>query len=406
MKYTHYKEEDFVKDTYFQKWILDPDRLTRNFWENWVVQNPKKKETVENAARMMRLMKFAGKEELSATEIDTMWQNIFQKRKKKSNRNYFQLHPSPLFEIRSLLRFAALFIIITGTTFGLYHLLFNSEEKSLKTISSQITLQLEDGSVQILDEQASEVIMNEKGNRVVNQERNILVYDKKRVKDQEHLAYNELVVPYGKKIELKLSDGSHVFLNSGSKLRYPVAFSNNSARNVFLDGEAFFSVEKDRVWPFKVITKTMNARVYGTKFNISSYGEENETAVVLIEGSVGVYKATDVSSLNDIEIAPGQRAVMFKNTIAVDQVNVDKYIAWTKGKLVFIDDPFETIAKTLERHFNVIINNQITLLNKKRFTGTFTKESLDQILRVFQEHTPFDFREKGNTITIMEKRKP
>lgn len=405
MKYTHYKEEDFVKDTYFQKWILDPDLLTRNFWENWVRQYPQKKDTVESAARMIRLMQFAGKEELSATEIDTMWQNIVQKRKKKSKRNYFQLYPSSPFEIKSLLRFAVLFILIISTTFGLYHLLFNSEQRNIEPIGSQITLKLEDGSVQVLKEQASEVIMNEKGNRVVNQERNTLVYDKKRVKDQQHIVYNELVVPYGKKFELILSDGSHVFLNSGSKLRYPVAFSNNSARNVFLDGEAYFSVEKDKVWPFKVITNTMNARVHGTKFNISSYGEEEETAVVLVEGSVGVYKASNVSSHNDIKIVPGQRALMINDEIAIDQVNVNKYTAWTVGKLVFIDDPFEIIVKTLERHFNIVIVNQVAPLNKKRFTGTFTKESLDQILRVFQEHTPFDFRVKGSTITIMKKEK-
>ncbi|WP_339712378.1 FecR family protein [uncultured Kriegella sp.] len=405
MKYTHYKEEDFVKDTYFQKWILDPDRLTRNFWENWVLQHPHKKDTVENAARMIRLIQFAGKEELSATEIDTMWQNIFQKRKKKSNRNYFQLYPSSPFEIKSLLRFAALFTIVISTTFALYHLLFNSEQGNIEPMGSRITLKLEDGSVHVLKEQASEVIMNEKGNRIVNQERNTLVYDKKRVSDQQHIAYNELVVPYGKKFELRLSDGSHVFLNSGSKLRYPVAFSNNSARNVFLDGEAYFSVEKDKVWPFKVITNTMNTRVYGTKFNICGYGEEEETAVVLVEGSVGVYKTSNVSSHDDIKIVPGQRALMIKDDISIDEVNVNKHIAWTVGKLIFIDDPFETIVKILERHFNIAIDNQVAPLNKKRFTGTFTKESLDQILRVFQEHTPFDFRIKGSTITIREKEK-
>ncbi len=402
MKYTHYKEEDFAKDTYFQKWILDPDRMTRKFWENWVLENPSKKETVENAANLIRLIHFAGNEELSDAEIEVMWQNIHQKRKKRGG-NYFRLHPSPQFEIRSLLRFAALFIVLIGTTFGLYHLLFNSEENNLETSGTQITLLLEDGSVQVLDEKASDIITNAQGKKIVKQEKKTLVYERKRAKDQEHITYNELMVPYGKKFELVLSDGSHVFLNSGSKIRYPVSFPNNSARNVFLDGEAYFSVEKDKIWPFKVITSKMNTRVYGTKFNVSSYEETNETAVVLIEGSVGVYKASNTSSNDDIEIVPGQRAVMAKDTIAIEQVNVEKYIAWTQGKLIFIDDSFETIVKTLERHFNTTIDNQVAQLDKKRFTGTFTKESLNQILRVFQEHTPFDFREKGSTITILEK---
>lgn len=402
MKYTNYKESDFIKDEYFQKWILNPDDMTLNFWENWISEHPEKKEAIESAANFIRLIQFDDLDELREKDFDLMWQNIVQKRNGSENNNSLLPIVSG-FRRNHLLKVAAVFIGIIATTYGTYRYATLSPQEEMQSITDgDIILKLEDGTVQVIDETSSEIITNAKGKKVVSQEQDRLIYEEEVVTTQKLVKYNELIIPYGKKFELKLSDGSHVVLNSGSKLRYPVAFVSGRPRNVYLDGEAYFTVEKDEARPFTVITEQMNTRVYGTKFNVSSYANENNTSTVLIEGSVGVYKANNDEGAKTINIVPGHRATLENGTIAIDQVDVKKYIAWAEGQLFFVDDEFEVIIKELERHFDIIIDNQFEQLNQKRYTGTFTKESIDQILEVFQEHTRFDYNVKENTITIIE----
>ncbi|MCL6265167.1 FecR family protein [Flagellimonas myxillae] len=400
MKYTHYTEEDFIKDEYFQKWVLNPDDMTKNFWENWITSNPDKREVVQNAARFIRLMDF-DVDELSDSDFNTMWQDIIQRRKEVGNNIYIPGKSNGL-KRKQLLKFAALFIGLIGTAYIIFQTgAFTAKESSVVMDSPQITLELEDGTIKVLDETSTGTITNADGHQIVNQKENTLLYHGENEAEPGNISYNQLSIPYGKKFELILSDGTHVFLNSGSKLRYPVTFLSGKPREVYLDGEAYFSVEKDKERAFTVITDDMNTSVYGTEFNVSSYKNENNTSTVLVEGSVGVYKSNNSDGQKPIVLEIGERAVFKEGTIAVDQVNVAKFTAWTQGKLFFVDDRFELILKELERHFNVTIDNQFYQLNGKRFTGTFTKESLDQILRVFQEHTAFDYSVDNDTITIV-----
>ncbi|MEX0314050.1 MAG: FecR family protein [Allomuricauda sp.] len=400
MRYTHYKEEDFIKDEYFQKWVLNPDDMTKNFWENWIASNPEKKEIIQNAERFIRLMDF-DVEELSDDDFNTMWQDIIQRRKGVED-NIYRPRRSNGNKGNYLLKIAALFIGLIGTAYLLYQTgVFSINENITVTDGPRITLELDDGTIKVLDDTSIGTITNSEGHQIVNQEQNTLLYHSENSEEPESMSYNELSIPYGKKFELILSDGTHVFLNSGSKLRYPVNFLGGKPREVYLDGEAYFSVEKDKTRPFTVITDDMNTSVYGTEFNVSSYKNENNTSTVLVEGSVGVYKSNNADGEKPIVLDIGQRAVFKEGTIAVDQVNITKYTAWTQGKLFFVDDSFELILKELERHFNVTINNRFYQLNGKRFTGTFSKESLDQILRIFQEHTAFDYTVNEDTITIV-----
>ncbi len=402
MKYTNYTEENFVMDEYFQKWILDDDSAARNFWENWLNENPDKRNLVENAARFIRMINFTGSDELFENEVEGMFENILQKKEGPKANNIG--NKSLAFDMGSykfLAAAACVGLLVSVLTFDLFWGWNNFQEVS-KTAGNEVTLTLEDGTVRVLNENASKVIMNSKGNKIVSQNRNLLIYDIKGENISE-IKYNELVVPYGKKFELKLSDGSHVLLNSGSKLRYPTVFIRGLARTVYLDGEAYFSIEKDNGSPFVVITEDLNTKVYGTEFNVSSYKNENNASTVLVEGSVGVYQPDGDGLEKSRNIVPGERAEIQEGKISVDRVDVEKYVAWTEGKLFFVDDKFELILKKLERHFNVVIDNKIEELNDKRFTGTFTEETIDQIFRIFQEHTPFKYSIKEDTITIYQK---
>ncbi|AUP78830.1 FecR family protein [Flavivirga eckloniae] len=299
-------------------------------------------------------------------------------------------------------RYAAVLVCLVGSAYAIYLISqYSSVSTKINDPSNQITLELEDGSIKVLDEFSSEIITNTRGEEIVNHNKKVLRYSNESTTNKETLVYNQLIVPYGKKFQIVLSDGSEVFLNSGSKLKYPVTFLKGLERNVFLDGEAYFSVVKDQDHPFTVITEEMNTRVYGTKFNVSSYKNESNTSTVLVEGRVGVYKTKlEVNKDNLIMVSPGQKATYESGEVAVEKVDIEKYIAWTKGRLHFVDDRFEVIVKELERHFNVAINNTYTEFNQKPITGTFETETLEQILIAFQAYASFEYKIEGKEILI------
>lgn len=397
MKYKNYSIEDFTRDEYFQKWVLSPDAMSTNFWEHWLADHPHKRVTIEKSKRLVLLMN-ADDTELSDRDFDAMWRNIIERRD-DGVRHRIEDHKGnqPIFR-----KIAAVFVGLLATSLAVYMLVAPNDKHDLNILQeTQITLELEDGTLEILDETSSKLVANTSGTIMVKQSHSTLQY-KTIDSIPQVLAYNQLTVPYGKKFDLILSDGSRVFLNSGTKLRYPVFFLKDSPRNVYLDGEAYFSVETDKKRPFTVITDDMNTRVYGTEFNVSSYKNENNTSTVLVEGSVAVYKVHNELAKTLVVLSPGERAVFENEEIGVSLVNTTKYIAWKEGRLLFEDDPFYLIIKELERNFNVVIDNKFEALQHKKFTAAFQNESLEQILKICQEHTPFKYKVAGNKIIITE----
>jgi len=395
MRYENYSIEDFIEDEYFQKWVLDSDSMTDRFWEGWLKDHPDKKSAIEKAKRLILLMS-EEKDILSEQDFESMWRNIVERR---TDSNKIIKH-RPSQNYGKYLKAAAIVIVILLSYLVFYQsgLFVNKSEPPL-TENSKVILQFEDGSTQILDESSSGLLRDKSGKEVVKKEQNVLRYDEKG-KNSSAPKQNVLTVPYGKKFGLVLSDGTQVFLNSGTKLSYPTSFSEDKPRNVYLDGEAYFSVQKDENRPFTVITEQLNTQVYGTEFNVSYYQNELKPTVVLVEGKVGVYRPAQEGKKSEVMISPGEIAYLEKNAIKVSETNVDKHIAWIEGKLLFVDDNFSMIVNELERHFNVEIENTVANLEDKKFTASFEKESLEQILKVFQAYTPFSYKQDGRKITI------
>ena len=255
--------------------------------------------------------------------------------------------------------------------------------QKLKVEDTAVTVQLENGEVEILTPEGTKKIINQNGVLVGIQEGIELNYKDETGNTStpnkgntiyETLAYNKLNVPFGKTFKLILSDGTQVSLNAGSSLKYPVKFIEGKNRQVFLKGEANFDVSKDANHPFVVNVNEMNVRVLGTEFNISSYPEDSDYTTVLIEGSVGIYKNGPEFNINNSTLLePGYRARWNKNSeeITLDKVNTDIYTGWLYGKLIFKNAPFKNIRKKLERHYNVTIINNNKVLDEKTYNATF-----------------------------------
>lgn len=295
--------------------------------------------------------------------------------------------------IPNWLKYAAVFVGVVSIGFGIY---FNSPEKSTETTTPQITLRLNDGSIHTVDETTETIIVNADGNRISQQKRDELIYTNNSV--SQTVEYNTLAVPYGKTFKLLLSDGTHVILNAGSQLKFPVNFVPDENRTVFLDGEAYFDVATDTIRPFIVDAKDMEINVLGTQFNVTSYSEDQKTYAVLVEGKVAAHNKHIAD--NSKILNPNEKVSYENNELHVEFVNVAKYIAWTQGELIFVDDTFQVIVNKLERKFDVRIENHYPELSEINISAAFTTETLEEVLKTFQTYKDFNWTLKNGVVVI------
>lgn len=291
-------------------------------------------------------------------------------------------------------KYAAVFLML----FGLGKLAFDFASKT--NSSKEIILELANGNSELIAKNSPTQIINDKGELIAKKFPNQIIYFGK-VQDEEVL-YNTLKVPYGKRFKLTLSDGTIVSLNSGTTFRYPEQFGINGKRNVYLTGEAFFEVAKDKEHPFVVNANQVDIEVLGTKFNVSAYPENPTVNSTLVEGSIQMSEVENKQ--NVVLLQPNQMATWQTNAKKITTKEVDPvfYAAWTKGELAFKDTPFSTIAKMIQRTYDVEIVNENSNLAKQNFTGTIkiSEASVENILELLKRDTPFNYSIKQKTITI------
>jgi len=317
-----------------------------------------------------------------------IFSNIEKSTHKKSTRSIIHLFTNPF------IKYAAAILIFLGIGY-----VFVMEENQSFIDKEMIVLEMGDGSQQNINIENSKEIKNAEGEVVgAHQKEKIKYIDKEQT--IQKIVFNTLYVPYGKRFQLELSDGSKVFLNAGSKVKYPVRFIKGQKREVFLDGEAYFEVAKNKKDPFIVHANSLITKVYGTEFNVSSYKNDDSETVVLVEGSVGVF--TEDTTKPQTMLVPNQQAYLDKasHLFQTKSVNVQEYIAWKDGKLVFENERFENVVRRLERHYNVKIQNNNATLNDIRFTGAFDIESIDEVLGAFKTYKSFAYKKEKQSIII------
>jgi len=287
-------------------------------------------------------------------------------------------------------KYAAIVTIIFGA-FYFYRTEFSAPIDNLPYENDgSITLQLGNGRSVILKEEATGDIVSEKGQIIGKQVKHGIEY---KGKGHSELNYNTLNVPYGKKFQLTLSDGTKVFLNAGSSIKFPVTFIQGNDRAVFLSGEAFFDVTKGRD-PFIVNTDYMDLTVLGTRFNVSTYPDEPSIHTVLVEGSVQL-RGKDPENSTTLVLLPEHEAIWRKNDeqIEVAKADIESTMAWMNGQLVFRGVPFKDIVKKLERSYNCTIINNNRPLNEEIFSATFNVdiESIEQVMAYISKNSPFHY---------------
>jgi hypothetical protein len=199
--------------------------------------------------------------------------------------------------------------------------------------------------------------------------------------------YNTFKAPLGARTQVVLPDGSLVWLNSGSSLTYPSRFDTES-RKLILDGEAYFEVVKNESIPMEVSTGQLKVKVYGTKFNLNAYADEDRIETTLVEGKVALMPKNNKKEIN---LEPGYNASfsLTDQHMEISKVeDMDAYIGWKDGKLLFRDEQLVRIVKDLERRYNVDI--QVTDVSLYEYTlyATFIDENIEQVLDIFSNSIP------------------
>jgi ferric-dicitrate binding protein FerR (iron transport regulator) len=219
--------------------------------------------------------------------------------------------------------------------------------------------------------------------------------------------YVETVTKNGEKAQVVLSDETKIWINSGSRLKYPDVFTGKN-REVFLEGEAFFDVSYNRNKPFIITTSLIQLEVLGTEFNISSYPDDETIETTLVAGTVKISSKNTKSKLGKLNciLKPNEKATFSKNnnTIVVDEVITKYYTSWKDGRLYFNNETFEKIAKRLERWYDLEIELTGSELKYNRYTCVVNKDkTIEHVLNLLNICTPIEYSIEGKTITIKQK---
>jgi len=233
----------------------------------------------------------------------------------------------------------------------------------------------------------------------------------------------EIVVPLGSKTRMLLADGSEVWLNAGSSLRYGNNF-NRLSREVFLSGEAFFSVVSDKSKPFTVSTSRLIVKAFGTKFNVKSYSDENSESAILVEGSIEVEVKGHGRKAENFRLKPNEKLVIRDEGAELTTMNQDKpepvgkpstrslkvdfssnvkteyYTSWKDERWLIEREPLETLIPKLERRYNLKFRFADSELLKYKFTGTIQNETVDQIMEALRLTAPLKFKINRDSVIL------
>ena len=279
-------------------------------------------------------------------------------------------------------------------------------KNDIKPGGNQAVLTLADGTKIVLDNAAEGTLTRQGNTTVIKLDDGRLAYNMQTVSKIQttKTLYNTLSTPRGGQYCVTLPDGTIVWLNASTSLRFPTAFTGDN-RKVEIKGEAYFEVAKNEAMPFIVTAGNSEVTVLGTHFNISAYADDKVIKTTLLEGSVKLSVIKQAGSENEaatIKLQPGQQAQLdAANTLKVVEADTEEAIAWKNGYFIFNNEDIESIMQKIVRWYDVKV---IYDVNDKNiyFTGDISRaENVSEVLRLLELTETVHFKIEGKTITVL-----
>ncbi|MBV8251434.1 MAG: DUF4974 domain-containing protein [Chitinophaga sp.] len=270
---------------------------------------------------------------------------------------------------------------------------------------NKATLVLGNGAIMTLKDSAEDTVALQGGSLIAQQQEGVLVYHKAAATAQNESIWNTVSTPKGGKYEIVLSDGTHIYLNAASSVKFPVSFNNNY-REVVLSGEAYFEVThrmaEKGAWPFLVKIQRAGedegeVKVLGTHFNVMAYDDEKTVKTTLVEGSVSMQKGA-----NAVLLKPGQQSVWNPkaNKLEVKPADIEAEIAWKNGRFLFRSTDIKTIMRQLSRWYDVSVDYSGDMTDI-RFAGNIErKENIRELIEILEADGRLRFSISGSKIIV------
>jgi ferric-dicitrate binding protein FerR (iron transport regulator) len=286
----------------------------------------------------------------------------------------------------------------------------NPYKNDVQPGGNKAILTLGNGQQIVLDSAANGMLAQE-GNAAIMKDGAGIKYQSATGKKQLAIAFNTLSTPRGGEYKLDLPDGSKVWLNAASSIRYPTTFTGDK-REVELNGEGYFEVAPNAAKPFHVKTGTQDIEVLGTHFNVNAYKDEETIKTTLLEGSVKVVSrkwpvAGGEKDSEEVILKPGEQASVSRQSqtshfITVHSPDLDQVMAWKNGQFIFRDERIENIMKQISRWYDVEVE-YAGKPNQEGFTATISRNvPVSKLLRYLELTTLVHFKIDGKKITVME----
>ncbi|WPP51980.1 FecR family protein [Catalinimonas niigatensis] len=337
MNYRSFSVEDFVADSYFQRWILSGEETAEVFWKKWLHDHPEQREDILEAAAILRSMQFTV-DEPAEEDAEEVWRDIIRNR--STGRYKVKKQKQPTFSWYAV---AASVSIVIAITFGL--------------------LKVQDGNHTLFG-----------------------------------ISYQ---TDFGQTQSITLPDGSSVILGANSDLHYSSGLLGNGERTVSLKGEAYFSVmhtEDDQ--KFIVLSDEVAITVLGTKFNVNNRRDDNQILLEEGSIRLSLPKAVNKAEKVEVQMQPGELVTVEGGKITKAIAQTEKYISWTEGVFVFEKAPLSEVIELIEDHFGYTVITQGVEPEEMIMTAELRTTDLDMMLRYLSEIFQLKVEKKHDTITL------
>lgn len=368
-RFKDFSAGDFASEISFIRWVKFGEEKANSFWNAFLEKYPYQSDNIEKARTIVAGMR-VDYEEINEENARRVWNHI---NNRVGNSNQAK-NETPLRRLRLLVAAASVALILTA---GYFFFLNKSGKQVLTdaTIENDIgpggnkaVLTLSDGSQIVLDSVHKGAISKQGAVTIFKLTEGELSYQGEALKERK-ATYNTVSTPAGGQYQLILADGTKVWLNAKSSLRFPTAFQGKE-RKVELTGEGYFEVTRNEKMPFYVSVGLMKVKVLGTRFNVNAYEDDNSIKTTLVEGSVMVN-----SGAAGVVLKPGQQAKLSKDEkdlVKTDDVDVSSIIAWKNNEFLFNETELKEAMKQLSRWYD------FEVVYESRFSPTYLYGSISR----------------------------